>query len=217
MACLLLYEHQLADIDVIWANTGRYFPEALYFIEEAKKLCPRWHEVKSDREKQWQDNGLPSDIVPINHTNLGQLLTRPKAIKVQSYLGCCYENITTPLLTKTRELGAKTVIRGQRLEEGHRAPAGQMQDINFIHPIENWTAEDVLSYLKERIEIPEHFSLEHSSMDCFDCTAFAENSADRAAYMKAKHPEKYAEYKLRLEELTSTFGESLKAYGRLNA
>lgn len=211
MACLLLHEAELADIHVIWANTGRYFPEALAFVENARALCPNWHEVKSDRNAQWAANGLPSDIVPIDHTTLGQYITRPKAVKVQSYLGCCWENISAPLLEKTRELGCTVVIRGQRKEEAHRAPDGQ-GEFEFVHPIKDWSAADVLAYLCSRMPLPDHFALEHSSMDCFDCTAFAGQSADRAAYMRERHPEKYDEYRARLGELTSTFRAALSAY-----
>lgn len=211
MACLLLHEAELSDIHVIWANTGRYFPEALDFIDWARGMCPNWYEVRSDREAQWAANGLPSDIVPIDHTTLGQLITRPKAVKVQSYLGCCFENITAPLVAKTRELGCKTVIRGQRREEAHRAPEDAGEFV-FEQPIKDWSAEDVLAYLRERIQLPEHFALEHSSLDCFDCTAFAGQSADRAIYMRNRHPARYAEYRMRLGELTSTFRDSLQAY-----
>ena len=212
MACLLLHQHELADIHVIWANTGRYFPEALAFVESARDMCPRWHEVRTDRIGQWAANGLPSDIVPIDHTTLGQFITRPKAVKVQSYLGCCYENITAPLVARTRELGLTTIIRGQRTEESHRTPDGTFDGLTFIHPIKDWTADEVLAYLRERMQLPEHFALEHSSMDCFDCTAFAGKSADRAAYMRQRHPERYAEYRARIAELTSTFQTSLNAY-----
>lgn len=212
MACLLLHEPELADIHVIWANTGRYFPEALAFVEQARARCPNWYEVRSDRQAQWAANGLPSDIVPIDHTTLGQFLTRPKAVKVQSYLGCCYENITAPLVTKTRELGCTIVIRGQRLEEAHRAPEGHIGEFAFEHSIRDWTAAEVLAYLRERITVPEHFALEHSSMDCFDCTAFAAQSHDRAEYMRHRHPAMYAEYRTRLGELTATFRAPLAAY-----
>lgn len=211
MACLLL--HDLKDVHVIWANTGKYFPEALHFINEAKKLCPHWHEVQSDREGQWEANGLPSDLVPIDHTTLGQTLTRPKEVKVQSYLGCCYENITAPLVAKTRELGLTVVIRGQRKEEAHRAEEGTFDGLTFVHPIRDWTAQDVLQFLKDRMKLPDHFALEHSSMDCYDCTAFAGQSKDRVLYMKDRHPLFYAEYKTRLGELKSTFKVALENYG----
>lgn len=218
MACLLLHEHELETIDVIWANTGRYFPEAIAFVEAAKERCPRWHEVKTDREAQWKANGLPSDIVAIDHTAMGQLVSRKKPVMVQSYLGCCWENISLPLLVKTKELGATRVIRGQRTEEAHRVPAGVHADIEFVHPIEDWTAEQVLSYLHEKLgELPDHFALEHSSMDCFDCTAFAAHSLDRAKYMRERHPALYSEYRSRIRELTASFSAPLRAYKAIEA
>ena len=197
MACLYLMRDKLHEITVLWANTGKNYPELLQTVEKAKAMCPHWIEVRADRDAQWNANGLPSDIVPIDWTVMGQAISSKKQVTIQSYLQCCFENITGPLLRKTKALGATTVIKGQRLDESHRSTAksGDVADgITFIHPIENWTREGVMTYLSGQMDVPEHFKLDHSSMDCYDCTAFAAHSVDRAEFMRAEHPSLYEQY-----------------------
>lgn len=219
MACLLLNRHLLHDITVLWANTGKNYPEALAFIDGIKTMCPNWIEVQTDRAGQWQRNGYPSDIVPIDWTILGQSFAGQKPIKIQNYLQCCYENIGGALWSKSIELGATEIIRGQRDDESHQSPArdGHNQDgIIYRHPIENWTKSQVLDFIREEFGgLPEHFMLDHSSLDCFDCTAFAAHSADRAQYTKERHPILYAEYRIGLDAVISAIKQASDPYMRI--
>lgn len=219
VATLLLHKEELKDIYVLWANTGRYYPEALAFIEIFRAMCPNWIEVKTDRVGQWEKNGYPSDVVPIDWTILGQSLSAEKPIKMQSYLQCCYENIGGALWAKSVELGATEIIRGQRADEAHKSTAddGSVKDgVVFRHPIETWSANEVLSFVEEKLGyLPEHFKLDHSSMDCFDCTAFAAHSADRAKYTKERHPALYAEYRIGLDAVISAIKQASDPYMRI--
>lgn len=219
MATLLLMKEQLHRITVLFANTGKNYPELLQTVEKTKSLCPLWEEVKADRDAQWKANGLPSDLVPIDWTHDGQRLSHVKQVKVQSYLQCCYQNITAPLWQRTKELGATVVIKGQRLDEAHKSTArdgDEVEGIRFIHPIEHWTRDNVLSYLRAELgELPEHYGLDHSSMDCYDCTAFAAHSHDRVAFMRDRHPDLYADYSEKLKSLHSAIAEPLKHYEAL--
>ncbi len=198
MACLFLMKSRLKDIEVLFVNTGKYYPEQLETVASVRELCKNWHEVWTDREGQWIRNGLPSDLVPIDWTQFGQQLTSMKPFAVQSYLQCCWENIGDALLQKSKELGVTDVIRGQRLDDGHRAPAknGSIVDgIAYHHPIENWTKERVLEYLRQEMgELPGHYALEHSSLDCYDCTAYTDHSADRVEWMRVRHPKLHEQY-----------------------
>ncbi len=204
-ACLHLNAHRLQEIAVIWVNAGKNFPEAEEMVAKARAMCPNFYEVHSDREGQNQREGLPSDVVPIDHTPLGMLMTGQKSVKVQSYLECCNANISQPLMAKCKELGITELIRGQRLDEAHKSPArdGDVYfGIVFRQPIEHWTTEQVLSYLTKRMEIPEHFGLAHSSLDCYDCTAYAKETGDRIIWA-ARHPVLAAKYEARRTLLLS--------------
>ena len=199
LACWYLTRH-LNPI-VIWVNTGKAYPETLKIIDTVRKASKNFVEVHSDKESQNMCHGLPSDIVPINFTSGAKLLTGQKEVKVQSYLRCCYENISFPLLQAMQSLGVTDMIRGQRNNEDYKGAVRDgdiVADMKVIHPIENWTSADVIEYLKGFGEIPEHFKLSHSSMDCYDCTAYLHNSMDRLIWTKERHPEKYNEYQGKL-------------------
>lgn len=209
-ACLLL-EPDISNVTVIWVNTGKNYPELLMTVEKARAMCPNFVEVKTDREAQNLREGIPADVVPINWTRLGQQMAGEKPIAVQSYLGCCYENISGPLHSTAKALGITHLVRGQRLEEGHKSPArdGMVVDgITYIQPIEGWTKSQVMAFLDERMEIPDHFALQHSSMDCYDCTAYAKESKDRVEWMRVKHPDLYRRYFNRAKALQSAISEA---------
>ena len=212
-ACLWLYKNLLNDILVIWVNTGKNYPELLETINKAKLICPNFLEIKTDREAQNELEGLPSDIVPINYTGLGQQITGKKDIKIQSYLGCCYENISKHLHASAKFYGVTHLIRGQRIDENYKSPARDgdlIEGIFYIQPIEDWSKNDVLEFNKKNMELPEHFLLNHSSMDCYDCTAYSHESKDRIVFMQKNHPKLFNIYKKRKDILNIAISNELK-------
>ncbi len=212
-ACLWL-EPDLSQVTVIWVNTGKNYPELLATVEKARALCPRFVEVKTDRDGQNAREGLPADVVPIRWTRFGQLISGPKAVTVQSYLGCCHDNISGPLHAKARELGITHLVRGQRLDETHKSPArnGEMvEGITYLQPIEHWTKRQVLDFLKTKMSLPEHFRFRHSSMDCYDCTAYRQESKDRIDYARKRHPALHAEYRERVEKIDAALLTAMRA------
>jgi phosphoadenosine phosphosulfate reductase len=213
LACWYLYK-QMNPI-VFWVNTGKGYPETLEIIEEIRKEAKEFIEIKSNQQLQQDTFGLPSDIVPINNTLWGMTVTGQKPVKVQSYLGCCYENIVNPMLEAIKKRGITQLIRGQRLEEGHKSTAlnGTVVDgVEYLQPIEHWTKQQVFDYLlKQRGSLPEHYYIEHSSLDCYDCTAFVAESKDRIAWTKKKHPELFNMYEQKMNNLKSSINSCLKA------
>jgi 3'-phosphoadenosine 5'-phosphosulfate sulfotransferase (PAPS reductase)/FAD synthetase len=79
------------------------------------------------------------------------------------------------------ELGIKRVVRGQRIEEAQKSPirngfVDPGTGIEYLMPIEAWSTAQVFAYLnKHGIEIPEYYGGEHTSRDCWSCTAFLWN------------------------------------------
>ena len=120
-------------------------------------------------------------------------------------------------MQKCKEIGITELIRGQRLSESHKSTAvdGTVVDgVKFLQPIETWSKQQVFDYLlKQRGSLPEHYSIDHSSLDCYDCTAFVEHSADRVAWTKQRHPDLYEIYAKRMDALKMTLKPSLKAMG----
>lgn len=204
LACWYLCKQQ--NPVVFWVNTGKAYPETLEIVNEIQAQAVNFVEVKSDQQANIEQHGLPSDVVPINWTTLGMTITGQKSIKIQSYLGCCSENISRPLMDAVKSYGITQLIRGQRNDEEHKSPARNgdvVFGIEYLQPIENWTKKEVLAYLLEqRGSLPKHFDIEHSSLDCYDCTAFVKKSKDRIAYTKAHHPELHLKYQKNMNNLT---------------
>ena len=213
-ACLLLYRDRLDDITVLWANTGKNYPEMLASVEVAKAMCPNFVEIKSDQAAQNSREGLPADVVPINWTRLGMSITGIKPTAIQSYLNCCYENIAKPIRAAAKELGITHIISGQRSGEQFKSTSvdGDIVDgVTCIHPVEGWSEKEVLDFVGLHMELPENFKLKHTSMDCYDCTAFRGVTKDRVAYTAKHHPELHAEHQARTSlvntALVSALGE----------
>jgi len=212
LACLLLNKHRADEITCFWANTGKTYPETLEIIDIARKTFKFFVEVQTDRETQNAKFGIPSDVVPINWTNLGQAITSPKPYLIQSYLNCCNDNISYPMHQAVKAYQITHLIRGQRREESHRAVAvngSEYDGITYLHPIETWSEAQVLEYIESHMPIPKHFSVHHSSLDCYDCTAFRKQSVDRIEYTQRHHPDLYQKYKIRNDALMAALKEEL--------
>ena len=213
LACLLLHKHKLDEITVFWVNTGKNYPEQLKMVEFAKSIAPNFIEIIVDQKGQNDYNGLPADVVPINWTVAGQMLNGEKPVKIQSYLQCCFENISQPLHNAAKKHGITHLIRGQRNDEDMKATSRNndvVDGITYLHPIEEWTAYEVLSYIAKHIELPRHFNLKHTSLDCFDCTAYQKVTKDVSLYRANNHPELHKQYLARKEKLDSAIREALE-------
>lgn len=203
LACWYLTRHEHPI--VFYVNTGKAYPETLALVDEVRAEAVEFIEVHTDRDAQNAKWGIPSDLVPVDHTRLGQAMTAAKSVTIQGYLSCYGENIVAPLMAAAKDRGITHLIRGQRNDEAHRGPArhGDVVDgIEYLHPIETWAAYEVLAYVKhQRGSLPDHYRFEQTSLDCYDCTAFAAHSRDRIAWMRGKYPAYYAEYAVRRDAL----------------
>lgn len=212
-ACLWLHRERLNEIVVIWVNTGKNYPEILETIAKAKMLCPNFVEIIVDRDGQNAHNGIPADVVPINWTRHGQDVTGVKSVMIQPYTLCCYENIGMHIQGYCKAHGITHLIRGQRNDEGHKSIARDgcvVDGILYSQPIEDWNEMQVLEFVASHMETPSHFKFKHSSMDCYDCTAFATESKDRVSHMKEHHPIMFAEYDKRNSALKIALTEALE-------
>lgn len=196
IACYELFKPYLDRIVIIWVNTGSNFPEVEECVTKIALEVPNFVEIPTNQAWSVEVNGYPSDVVPVNFTKLGQDVTNHKNIMLRSYLECCNENLWSPAYAKVKELGITGVIRGQRADEGHRAPikSGYVADgIEYFFPLQDWSNEDVNEYLiKQGVEMTDRLMMKsHTSLDCWNCTAFTENSVERMEYMKKYHPNKH--------------------------
>lgn len=198
LACLLLKQDELKDIVVVWVNTGKNFPEVMETVEKYRSICPEFVELGVDRDKQNEEFGVPSSVVPILNTRYGNFAASVSLPRIQSDIECCLANIGKPLHAWCKENGITRLIRGQRNDDQLRGPMrdGEVFDgITYEHPIENWSRQDVLAFLEKNLgKLPWHMYMDHSSMDCYDCTGYPDHSKDRVAVMRDKYPAMYAEF-----------------------
>lgn len=202
MACLHLLRDELDC--AIYVDTGYAYPETRDLVNYAAGLVTMYV-VQSDRDGQNAREGLPSDVVPVEWTVLGQRFTSPKPVTIQPSLTCCYENLSLPLLRKAKALGVTELVYGQRMEELYKAPSSHLEVIDGItrlHPIEDWTTQQVMDYLATKMTVPSHYTITRSSLDCYDCPAYVRVSRDLVAWTKDRYPERYAAYAVRANAVT---------------
>jgi phosphoadenosine phosphosulfate reductase len=212
-ACLHLHKDNLDDIIVLWVDTGKNYPEALESVNRAKLMCKTFMEIKVDRDAQNSLHGLPSDVIPFANTEFGQSITGKTDITIQSYFNCCLDNVTKPLMGKVKELGITTLISGKRNDEGHLSSShdGEIVDgITHLHPIENWTEQQVLDYLETKMYVPFHLRFKHSSLDCYDCSGYLKHTKDIFEWAADKHPELHAKKVFRINQIKTVLNEAME-------
>lgn len=212
MACLHLLRDELDC--AIYVDTGFTYPETRAMVEYARDLIPL-HTVYSNRAGQNAAWGIPSDLVPIDWTVAGQAITGEKPARIQSWMQCCWENLSWPLLAKAKALGVTHLYYGQRNQESYktiRRNGDTVDGMLRLHPIEDWTSEQVLAFLAQHMEVPAHYSLTRSSLDCYDCPAFARVSQDLVAWTHSHYPTFYDAYKQRKDVVDATILEAV-SYG----
>ncbi len=213
LACLFLLKPFLDKINVIWVNTGDTFPETRKIIKDFVSELPKFIEVKTDVNSFKKKFGLPTDLVPIKNTHAGKMAVIKSDIKLVNGYECCLNNLWVPAMKAANDIGATLIIRGQRNDEPAKTPikSGHVENgVEYLFPIEDWTQEKVLEFLKENnFDPPEFFNFAESSLDCISCTAFLDGINDRKQYMIKNHPEKHSENIINLKKIISAAEKEL--------
>lgn len=191
LACLYLYRKQWDEITVAWLNTGAAYPDVVAYMEGWKRRIPNFVEIRSNQPRNVELNGFPSDVVPLRYTPFGRSqVAGSESFRIQSYFQCCHDNIWIPMHRAMKELGATTIIRGQRVADHRKSSVrdGAVVDgVTYRMPIESWSDADVFGYLKEcGAELPPYYSTEKTSRDCWSCTAYRDESVRRVRNLPAE-------------------------------
>lgn len=193
LACLYLLREHWAKITVYWLNTGDAFPETVQLMQALRNEIPNFVEVKGDVASVHQQHGIPADIVPVSATPLGQLFGSD-APMIQDRYSCCLRTMMAPMFERMATDGITLVIRGQRNDDALRPPvkSGTVENgIEYLFPIEDWTARQVMQYLRDQnAPIPRFYEVLDEAPDCMTCTGWWEKGA--AKYLKRYHAVEYA-------------------------
>jgi 3'-phosphoadenosine 5'-phosphosulfate sulfotransferase (PAPS reductase)/FAD synthetase len=170
---LHILEPYLAEILVIWVNTGAAYESTLKQMGQVRNTVPHFFEITTDQPADIEKWGFPSDIVPSRHDI--QLFGHLEP-KIQSTISCCTKNIWLPTQLCLQDKGIKVCYIGAREDEGMSDPRwdGVRLRIEFKFPLRKWTAKMVQDYVKKHnIMLPPYYSQgEEKSRDCWNCTGY---------------------------------------------
>ena len=218
LAILHMYKDQLDKILVVWVNTGAAYPEVQRYMSKLSRTIPHFVVVRGRQPQNIALNGYPSDIVPIRYSPIGRHYVKSaETFKIQSAFDCCAANMWAPLQQAMRMLGITRVIRGQRRDEEYTNASvtngSVVNGIEYVLPLENWTAEQVFDYLKKNnVEFPSYYSSEGTSHDCWNCTAYLSSYQKRIQNLP---PDARAEVERRLEQINTAVELELAPLKRL--
>ena len=216
IACLYLMRPWLDKITVYWCNTGAAFPETLGIIEQIRGLAPNFVEIDGGQPRVIEQFGIPSDIVPANSTPIGILGAGRPAQMIQDRYSCCARSIMLPLHERMVSDGVTLVIRGQKDADHLKAPlrSGAVDlGIEYLFPIQGWSADQVQTYLKEQgAPRARFYEVMDSTPDCMTCSAWWENGA--AKYLKRYHHPAYVEVQRRLDIINEAVADSIANFNK---
>lgn len=215
LACLYLMRPFLDRITVYWLNTGRAFPETVQTIDAAREFIPNFVEIKSDVDQVHRQMGIPSDIVPTSGTHAGHIFGHTAAL-IQDRYSCCFQTIMRPMHNRMIEDGITLIIRGQRNDDELKSPlrSGMTDNgIEFLFPIENWTAKQVIDFLNTKMApIPRFYEMLEEAPDCMTCSAWWEKGA--AKYLKRYHNPAYLDLQGRLDAINRAVSEHIVNFNK---
>lgn len=219
LACLYLLEPQWEEITVAWVNTGAAFPETLRQMDEIKALVPNFIEIQS--QQSIDTDGYPVDVLPIASTDVGQQFEGVNGRMFQSRYACCGSALWGPTQRAMKAMGATVIVRGQKRIDARKSniASGTVIDgVRYQFPLEDWTDQDVLTYLGTRgVALPANYSYMKTGLDCWNCSAYLNENVGKFAYMQQHHPEKYAIVQGVLSDLQQTLHRDLAPLREIKA
>lgn len=214
LACLYLLRPYWNHLTVYWCNTGDAFPETEQVMKLVRNEVPHFVEIEGRQPLVLAEFGLPSDIVPASRTPIGLAGSGITGPLIQDRYSCCARVFMIPMHERMLTDGITLIIRGQRADDKLKAPiqSGHVEHgIEYLFPIEGWSAADVMAYLrKHRLPIPRFYQTLESAPDCMTCSAWWENGV--AAYLKQYHPQEHAIVQWRLDIINEAVREHIAAF-----
>jgi len=178
-------------------DTGDQFPETIEVVRQVEvELGRPLLRILSDVEAVRRDHGLASDLVPVDNSEAGRLVSG-RSQKIIGRYECCYRTLMAPMHRRIQQDGISLLIRGQRDDEYAKPPkrSGDVQDgLELLYPIQSWNGDQVQSYLVDNaIPLAPYYARgARRAPECMGCTAWWDEG--RATYLKQYHPLKFASY-----------------------
>lgn len=207
-AALYLLRAYWWRMEVYHLDTGDQFPETKDVVarveSEFKAATGRpFNTIKSDVSDVRRVHGMASDIVPVDNTAVGRMVSG-RETKIISRYECCYITLMEPMHRQIQQDGISLLIRGQRDDEYAKAPkrSGDIEGgIEFLYPIQDWGGEQVSAYLKDNGHPVAPFYERGTARapECMGCTAWWDEG--RSDYMRKYHPIKFEQFKANMQTI----------------
>jgi phosphoadenosine phosphosulfate reductase len=204
LVCLYLMRDYWDRLTVYFCDSGNMMPETLDLVDQISHLVPNFVTIKGHQPEFVKEYGFPSDLMPYASTSWGRANAGDSGPKMTDRYQCCAVSIMFPMHDRMKQDGVTLIIRGQRNDDRQKSPirSGVTQDgIEFLFPIEDWSAKDVMAYLNQNmIHIPRFYQAGmKNAPDCINCTAWLEHGLPK--YLKKYHPVEYVLQQGRLREM----------------
>lgn len=206
-ALYLLRPHWGRISCVYHVDTGDQFPETRAVVDrvraDLKAAQVRFEVIHTDVAAQRDQWGYPSDLVPVDNTAIGTMVSG-REMRLRGRYDCCAAALMNPLHARVLADEMTLLVRGQRDEEYAAPPmrSGDRADgIEVLYPIQSWTGEEVSSYLADAgLPVAPFYALGvKRAPECMGCTAWWDEG--RAAYMREHHPAEHMVLVHRLHDI----------------
>jgi len=204
-AALYLLRAYWSQMTVYHLDTGDQFPETREVVAAVgRDLLAAGVElvvIHSDVNHYREQVGLASDLVPVDNTAFGRLVSG-RGITIVGRYDCCAQNLMLPMNQAMLERSITLLVRGQRDDEYAKPPmrSGDVQDgFEVLYPIQAWTGEQVSKYLSDNA-LPLAKFYERGAKrapECMGCTAWWDEG--RAEYLKQYHPAKFDAFRAHIK------------------
>jgi phosphoadenosine phosphosulfate reductase len=193
-AALYLLRPLWSRMTVYHLDTGDQFPETRRVVQAVARDVPIVM-IHGDSKAVREQFGLPSDLVPVDSTDLGRACTG-EAVRIVSKFECCARSLMLPMHQRMLDDGISLIVRGQRADEFAQAPTrsgDRDEHVELLFPIEDWTAAQVDAYIREHDLPVAPFYAEgmNETPECMGCTGWWRDG--RLQYLRRYYPHEYAE------------------------
>lgn len=196
-ACLYALEPYWDKITVLWMNPGNPYPETVEYMEKIRAMVPAFMELRGKQPEWIKEHGYPVDVLPVSSSPFIHSTANQRAIKLQPFPACCSANFWLPMMNWCVENEVTGIIRGQKLSDRMKTGVRSGDVINgmeYLFPLEDWTDEEVFSFLGDRVP-PSYKNGLISSLDCKNCTAYVQENPNRIPHLQLVDPETAEEVK----------------------
>lgn len=196
----------LDRITLYHVDSGDLLPETARTVDAVRAIAPHFVTVRGDVHAWIERNGPPSDLVPHSSDVLGQEMGEGR--RLSSRYECCSQNLMLPLWDAIKRDGNTLCIRGTKRADMRRLPMRDGQTLDGVElwlPLLDWSHADVLAYLRaERAPLSSLYEHYVNSPECASCSAWW--SEGRAAYLRERHPRRFALYRERMAAVMEEVG-----------